>query len=324
MFSRRDFGIRAGLAALGITMGNALPPPPDRPGLGNTFKRPITSLLAGSIATGAIDIGTDVPAELVAFYASAGVTASRAWIGQIVDANNYGYFISGSTGGEAIYARGEVRNGQVLEENIMDFNTLLACLTVGWGASNQHVELDFYDVVLNFGKGNPPLSTADIQWGGTSLPKGLVYEEAFTFSHATPAAIGEDLAWTSAQPMLLQDGHAFKVFWKAQKKSGTAQAFGCNLRQTNLAGTLLRSGGADEISFTGRDLEITKIWHFVNTSGSDKTLKLAVTANPTVAAAVTLESGVAGPGVGYIAVTDEGPARLLISNPFYGGLVSVT
>lgn len=324
MFSRRDFGIRAGLAALGITMGNALPPPPDRPGLGNTFKRPITSLLAGSIATGAIDIGTDVPAELVAFYATAGVTTSRAWIGQIVDANNYGYFISGSVGGEAIYARGLVRNGQVKEENIMDWNTLLACLTVGWGASNQHVELDFYDAVLEFGKGNPPLATADIRWGGTPLPKGLVYSETFTFAFTSPAAIGEVLAWTSAQSMFLPNGHAFKVVWKAQKKSGAVQTFGISLRQTNLAGTLLRSGGADEINFTGRDIEVTKIWHFINTSGADKTLKLAVTVNPSIATAITLESGAAAAANGYIVVTDEGPSTLIVSNPVYAGYASVT
>jgi hypothetical protein len=323
MFSRRDFGIRAGLAALGITMGNTLPPPPDRPGLGNTFKRPITSLLAGSIATGAIDIGTDVPAELVAFYASAGITTSRAWIGQIVDANNYGYFISGSNGSEAIYARGLVRNGQVKELDIMDWNTLLGCLTQGFGASNQHVELDFYDAVLEFGKGSPPPATADIRWGGTPLPKGLVYSETFTFAFTSPAAVGEVLAWTSGQTMFLPNGHAFKVVWKAQRKSATAQVCGINLRQTNLAGTLLRSGGTDEINFTGRDIETTKIWHFINTSGVDKTLKLAVTVNPTVAAAVTLESG-AGAGIGYIAVTDEGPATLIVSNPVYAGYVSVT
>jgi hypothetical protein len=305
-------------------MGNTLPPPPDRPGLGNTFKRPINSLVVGSITGGGIDIGNNVPAELVAFYAAEGITTSQAWIGQLVDANNYGYFISGFNGIEAVYARGLVRNGQVKESNIMLWNGTLGCLTEGYGASNQHVEIDYYDAVVEFGKGSPPPATADIRWGGTPLPKGLVYSETFTFAFTSPGAVGEVLAWTSAQSMFLPNGHAFKVVWKAQKKSTVAQACLINLRQTNLAGTLLRSGGADEINFTGRDIEVTKVWHFINTSGADKTLKLAVTVNPTVATAVTLESGVAAAAMGYIVVTDEGPSTLIVSNPVYAGYASVT
>ena len=46
-----------------------LAPPPDRPGLGSTFKRPLTELIVGDPNSGFIDIEGKIPPELIAYYA---------------------------------------------------------------------------------------------------------------------------------------------------------------------------------------------------------------------------------------------------------------
>lgn len=96
MYSRRNFGINALLAMVGVKVGNTLPPPPDRPGLGSTFKRPINSLTVG-VAPNEIEIVATIPPEITAYYNSFGLNVAAAIIK--FDAGNagaYSYIVWGT------------------------------------------------------------------------------------------------------------------------------------------------------------------------------------------------------------------------------------
>lgn len=111
-------------------MSNILPPPPDRPGLGSTFKRPINEILIGIPGNG-VEIGNATPPELVAFYAANyGASVSASFIRfevsppGIGSAFIYYYFVAlqgaGPLGG---LAQGWVDNTLTVHETSIDFWT---------------------------------------------------------------------------------------------------------------------------------------------------------------------------------------------------------
>lgn len=98
----------------GASMGNVLPPPPDRPGLGATFKRLTTQLIVGDPNNASIFIGSPVPADLVAFYTgSFGATVViNEWEGWFINPTHYFYKVAGrDSSGRDFIATGFNNNG---------------------------------------------------------------------------------------------------------------------------------------------------------------------------------------------------------------------
>ena len=110
-------------------MSNILPPPPDRPGLGSTFKRPLQELIVGD-ANGFIDISGKIPAELVAYYTAhwGGVLFKASIRFFVVDGGlkSYYYMVAGTNSIQSfdLFATGWVDPAlTVHESNIVQLRT---------------------------------------------------------------------------------------------------------------------------------------------------------------------------------------------------------
>jgi hypothetical protein len=166
-----DPGATATLQAYGEQRGRT-DGPFDEALIGEGFQSIPTSVTAGIPGGARVVIGSDVPAVVRAYYAAAGITVNAAWIGMYFDANNYRYEITGTTGANDAYGTGWVQGGVVYERAAESFNGVDRVVE-SYGANTTPTSLDFYDAVINVGKGFPAALTADLQYSGNSLARGL-------------------------------------------------------------------------------------------------------------------------------------------------------
>jgi len=84
-------------------MSNSLPPPPERPGLGSTFKRPISKLVVGNESGPGFVIDSTVPAILQTFYTTAGLTLIQVSLRAINSAGDYYYEVVGAAADNRVF-----------------------------------------------------------------------------------------------------------------------------------------------------------------------------------------------------------------------------
>lgn len=147
-----------------------------------------------------IQIGTNIPALVSAFYAGLGnpITTNTAWIGQFVSATQYRYQITGLDGfNRPSYGTGWVEAGTVYEnytekrQNFSGTNEVVS----RYGEFSP-ADYFYYKSVVNFGAvdfdiGNTiPDNRADLQWAGISLPHGTMTARQFAGNPITTVTGG--------------------------------------------------------------------------------------------------------------------------------------
>jgi len=271
-------------------------------------------VLVGDPTTGFIDISSNIPAELTAYYAAQYsaliVRAMIRWVLPIAGdpaTFDYYYMVAGRiTTQNALWATGWVDQGKnVVEEHF----TLLH--DTGISRFIQTVYGQGNGTTLIFGNGSPTSfilgSTCALEaitgatlafdngsglfYDNISLPHGSIYYQSISAPFNTPAAVGEVAALTTAN-MTFRKGRAYEIILdNAKLKSAVAQNPAYNLRETNLAGAILVQGPRFPITVTGIDIPFAPSMKIVNNGAADVTTSLCLTLNPSAATLVTLDAG---------------------------------
>lgn len=258
-----------------------------------------------------IVIGPNVPTTVINFYNAHGLAVNRMWIGMYFDANNYSYTVVGTVGGSYFRGEGWVLAGTLYESSCQFFDATHTMVDITHGSNASPAEESWYGGFVRLRNNITTGALADLSFQNTagtdiSAPRGVVYMEQFTFTFTSTAVAGsEQLAFTTANTMVLRNGRGFRVTYSAQLKSAATQNPAAQIRENNLAGTSLVGGPRLPIGTINNDLPCERWGIFVNTSGADVTAKLAFTVTPQAATAVVVESG-SGSGVGRIVVEDMG------------------
>jgi hypothetical protein len=303
-------------------MSNALPPPPDRPGLGSTFKRPVTQLDVGNVSGGGfVHIGTDVPAVVKAWYALhfSGTTPNNAWIGMYVDANNYTWTVDGIRNDLALPFRG--------------YGMVSAGVCRGYyddyydGAGNLHRQWSEVDAAAHEWANSliaffldPLVAQQDFTINGVSQGRGLRYfEEIPAGPFTTPAAVGEVVAFVATPTVAWDPGRAYRVKVYTQIHSAVLQNPIVNLRIHNLAGQIIIGKPRVPTLATGQDVPVYMEAIVVNKTAAVVSARPVLTVNPSAATAV-VANFVAEPNQSWIESVDVGQCIDPAVPGFYTGV----
>lgn len=282
-------------------MSNALPPPPDRPGLGSTFKRPIHTLDIGSPPSAAGLIITDqVPPELTTFYTTpphGALSVASAAILFYPEANIYFYLVTGTTPAGDFLGLGAVVGGTVTEAFYIENDPGLG------------VFFDFSPLTAQFGSFavttlNLALGT-ELSYNGVSMRRAPLLFVRVTSNVAQLANTNEQFLFDTVASFTFRNGRAYKVTVAGQVNSLATQRVRFRIRKNVLAGTILISWPTINIDATSTDVPVYFEGIIVNTSGADVTTKLAVTTQGTVATLINYD-GQAAPTQTYIRCEDIG------------------
>lgn len=266
-------------------------------------------LIVGNFPTGPfIDIGTDVPAVVVAYYAThfAGSVLAKAWIGMVVDANNYWWFVIGASGGGTPFTGyGRVIAG-VCTSAYEEYDSLPTPPV----SARFYSEFDLWahwwvKTNINFAI-NSADPNQDWTVNGRSMGRGLILSESFTVAFTSTAVAGaEQVAYTMVGSGQYPNNRAYEIKVYAAIKSAAVQSPVFNIRETAVGGTQLVNGRV-AIPVTGIDLSgngCVREGVFLNTSGGIINQPIVLTLAPQVATAVSLD---AAPGL--IVIRDVGAA----------------
>ena len=319
---RREFGIQSILAALGITVNKALPPPPERPGLGSTFKRPVTQLDVGNVTGGGfVHIGTDVPAVVSAWYALhfSGTSPNNAWIGMYVDANNYSWIVDGIRDDLDLPFRGYgLVSAGICRGIYDDFYDGAGNLQRHWSEADQ-MSHEWHNALIafQFDVTNP---AHDFVIDGISQGRGLNYfEEIPAGAFSTPAAVGEVIAFVATPPVLWDPGRAYKVTLHTQIHSAVLQNPIVNIRIHNLAGQIIVGAPRYPTLASGQDVPVNMSAVVVNKTAAVVSARPLITVNPS-AATIVVMGFAAEPNQSWIEVTDIGQCIDPAIPGFYTGV----
>jgi len=356
MYDRRTFGISAILAALGIgtkMTSNQLPPPPDRPSLGSTFKRPINELTVGPPGSGHIEIGSTIPPEIAAFYtAYISGAVGNAIVQFFVNATDYYYMVAGLTAGlnPQFFGAGWVIGGNVIEfENNGIFGVAgsgqpivtvehgpLPQTDSAWNFGNQpnQSSMGLIGTLLSLAPGagipsqlditgsgsNQGLLTlgqgTDFRYNNISQNRDLAFSQWVTVPANSGAVAGtETVMFTMGGTAIFRTGRAYEVsFTSAKLKSLAVNNPAVNLYRGSIAGLRIIQGARYPIPATGLDLAFNPVYKFINITGADINDGLAIGMAPSVATLVTLDAGAGNLGWGF-EVNDIGDATKYANYP---------
>lgn len=286
-------------------MSSPLPPPPDRPGLGSTFKRPIDTLKIGSPPSTAGFIITDqVPPELTTFYTTpphGALSVASAAILFYPEANIYFYLVTGTTPAGDFLGLGGVVGGTVTEAFYIENDPGLGVffdfspLTAQFGS--------FATTALNLVQGT------ELSYNNVSMPRAPLLFVRVTSNVAQLANTNEQFLFDTVNSFTFRNGRAYKVTISGGINSLATQRCRFRVRKNVLAGTLLCAWSLINIDTTATDVPVMLQGIFVNTSGADVTTKLAVTTQGTVATLINYD-GQAAPTQTYIECQDIGDANM--------------
>lgn len=284
-------------------------PPPERPGLGSTFKRPVHTLIIGTPPSSPGLIITDqVPSELTTFYTTAphgALSVTSAAILIYPEANIYFYLVTGTTPAGDFLGLGAVVGGTVTEAFYIENDPGLGVffdfspLTAQFGS--------FLTTAINIVRGS------DLQYDNRSLSRGII---AIGTSTASVTGISTSLAQimsTDVPAARYDTGRAYRLHIHipliVSIASGDVIA---RWRETN--GTVIRPQQT-----VIRTLAVGSIWTydesvvFVNTSGAPITTHILIEIATTGTA--NLASSVSAAAPGRFEVEDIGDAARFPNAP---------
>lgn len=290
-------------------MSNALPPPPARPGLGSTFKRPIDVLtIGGPPDTAGLIITDQVPPELVTFYTTAphgALSVAKAAILLFPEANIYFYIVVGTTPAGDFLGLGSVvgasPGGTVTEALYIENDPGLG------------IFFDFSPLTAQFGSFGPTtvnyvLGTL-LNYNNVSMPLAPLLFVRVTSNVAQLANVNEQFLFDTVTAFKFRNGRAYKVTIVGQVNSTALQHVRFRVRKNVLAGINLIQWPTINIDAVSTDIPVYLEGIIVNTSGADVTTKLAVTTQGTAATVINFD-GQAAPTQTYIKCEDVGDTNM--------------
>jgi hypothetical protein len=157
----------------------------------------------------------------------------------------------------------------------------------------------------------------DITIGTTGQGRGIVSYQRIVTNFSSTASNTEQAVWTSAN-IAFPTGRAYRIVFRGQVKSTAVQTPAATIRESGVSGTSLVVGPRIQMTST-QDFLLTFEDVVVNTTGSTKTVPLALclTPNAATATAVILD-GQPVPSSTFLMVEDVGPASA------FTGSVSLT
>jgi len=306
-------------------MSNTLPPPPDRPGLGNTFKRPIDLLQIGNTGGPGLIIADTVPTELNNYYGSGlGIPLAQAYIGILNSNGDYFYIVAGVNAGTDVFAGAGVVIGGAVRELLRGESGpgLATPVKTSLSPNGGHVFLGSNSSgawsalsnngVLIVGEWLSFFAGTEINYGGASgvsLSRGPLLFVRITSNVAQLANVNEQFLFDTVSSYTFTNGRAYLVTVSGQVNSAAVQRVRFRVRKNTLAGTILISWPTINIDSASTDIPVYVQGIIVNTSGADVTTKLAVTTQGTAATLINYD-GQAAPTQTFIRAEDIGDTNM--------------
>jgi hypothetical protein len=164
------------------------------------------------------------------------------------------------------------------------------------------------NLVTNFGAGGNP-AVEDLQWSGTSLPRGVVLHEQIGSVVAFPASANATAVLYTTASIAWQPGRAYRVEHLGVYRAASHLRPALQIRKTNASGTNLVEGARPVMGTDANtDEPVSRIGYVVNDTAAVVNAPLALVFTQPATAVSGQLTGATGAGAPWVKVTDEGKA----------------